>query len=149
MVLGMKAAAVCITNQGVGVVDESYYCKHEETDTRIFAHTASCTNCDTSHEYWHHYLVNVSLATSGKPWEALGRKAGWHCVYPLQYKLTGRLSQKGQFAGDQFTSLFTVYVLSVCDSVSCLFQCGKKRAANVATQNVDQLSAVTHGNVVE
>ncbi|KAG1650859.1 hypothetical protein GQR58_027673 [Nymphon striatum] len=121
-------------------VDELYCPNHEETDTRIFAHIASCddnnvfviqaTDTDIIFLAMYHFprLPNVV-----ELW--VEKNDLFLSIHDLVNELAKAVGKDGLALTD---TLLISYILSGCDSVSYPFKRGKKRTVKVALEHVDK-----------
>ncbi|KAG1681872.1 CCR4-NOT transcription complex subunit 6 [Nymphon striatum] len=113
LVLGVNAQATRVTQTEHTDVDELYCLNHEEADTRIFAHIASCDD----NNLW---VEKNDLFLS---------------IHDLVNELAKAVGKDGLALTD---TLLISYILSGCDSVSYPFKRGKKRTVKVALEHVDK-----------
>jgi hypothetical protein len=118
--------------------------KHEEADTRIFAHIAYCV------QFLHHKRV-VVMATDtdvimlciyysmrfAELEELWVKKMD---IYLPAHAIATSLAMQSDVNAAQLTSvLLTIYILTGCDTVSYLYRRGKKRAYKAAIDNIGHL----------
>ncbi|KAG1714726.1 hypothetical protein GQR58_000964 [Nymphon striatum] len=140
LVLGVNAQATRVTQTEHTDVDELYCPNHEEADTRIFAHIASCddnnvfviqaTDTDIIFLAMYHFprLPNVV-----ELW--VEKNDLFLSIHDLVNELAKAVGKDGLALTD---TLLISYILSGCDSVSYPFKRGKKRTVKVALEHVDK-----------
>ncbi|KAG1647996.1 hypothetical protein GQR58_030167 [Nymphon striatum] len=140
LVLGVNAQATRVTQTEHTDVDELYSPNHEEADTRIFAHIASCddnnvfviqaTDTDIIFLAMYHFprLPNVV-----ELW--VEKNDLFLSIHDLVNELAKAVGKDGLALTD---TLLISYILSGCDSVSYPFKRGKKRTVKVALEHVDK-----------
>ncbi|KAG1652811.1 Thrombospondin type-1 domain-containing protein 7A [Nymphon striatum] len=140
LVLGVNAQATRVTQTEHTDVDELYCPNHEEADTRIFAHIASCddnnvfviqaTDTDIIFLAMYHFprLPNVV-----ELW--VEKNDMFLSIHDLVNELAKAVGKDVLALTD---TLLISYILSGCDSVSYPFKRGKKRTVKVALEHVDK-----------
>ncbi|KAG1649643.1 Solute carrier family 23 member 2 [Nymphon striatum] len=140
LVLGVNAQATRVTQTEHTDVDELYCPNHEEADTRIFAHIASCddnnvfviqaTDTDIIFLAMYHFprLPNVV-----ELW--VEKNDLFLSIHDLVNELAKAVGKDVLALTD---TLLISYILSSCDSVSYPFKRGKKRTVKVALEHVDK-----------
>ncbi|KAG1664654.1 hypothetical protein GQR58_019710 [Nymphon striatum] len=138
LVLRVNAQATRVTQTEHTDVDELYCPNHEEADTRIFAHIASCddnnvfviqaTDTDIIFLAMYHFprLPNVV-----ELW--VEKNDLFLSIHDLVNELAKAVGKDGLALTD---TLLISYILSGCDSVSYPFKRGKKRTVKVALEHV-------------
>ncbi|KAG1708468.1 Ribosomal RNA processing protein 36 [Nymphon striatum] len=140
LVLRVNVQATRVTQTEHIDVDELYCPNHEEADTRIFAHIASCddnnafviqaTNTDIIVLAMYHFpqLPNVVEL--------------WVEKNDLFLSIHDLVNESAKAVGKDVLALTDTlhisYILSGCDSVSYPFKRGKKRTVKVALEHVDK-----------
>ncbi|KAG1659213.1 Spectrin beta chain [Nymphon striatum] len=140
LVLGVNAQATRVTQTEHTDVDELYCPNHEEADTRIFAHIASCddnnvfviqtTDTDIIFLAMYHFprLPNVVELWVEK-----------NDLFLFIHDLVNELAKAvGKDVLALTDTLLISYILSSCNSVSYPFKRGKKRTVKVALEHVDK-----------
>ncbi|KAG1660796.1 Heat shock protein [Nymphon striatum] len=146
LVLGVNAQATRVTQTEHTNVDELYCPNHEEADTRIFAHIASCddnnvfviqaTDTDIIVLAMYHFprLPNVVEL--------------WVEKNDLFLSIHDLVNESAKAVGKDVLALTDTllisYILSGCDSVSYPFKRGKKRTVKVALEHVDKHPAFSN-----
>ncbi|KAG1713897.1 Protein O-mannose kinase [Nymphon striatum] len=146
LVLGVNAQATRVTQTEHTDVDELYCPNHEEADTRIFAHIASCddnnvfviqaTDTDIIVLAMYHFprLPNVVEL--------------WVEKNDLFLSIHDLVNESAKAVGKDVLALTDTllisYILSGCDSVSYPFKRGKKRTVKVALEHVDKHPALSN-----
>ncbi|KAG1674633.1 Ankyrin repeat domain-containing protein 27 [Nymphon striatum] len=146
LVLGVNAQATRVTQTEHTDVDELYCPNHEEADTRIFAHIASCddnnvfviqaTDTDIIVLAMYHFprLPNVV-----ELW--VEKNDLFLSIHDLVNELAKAVGKDVLALTD---TLLISYILSGCDSVSYPFKRGKKRTLKVALEHVDKHPALSN-----
>ncbi|KAG1686677.1 hypothetical protein GQR58_008639 [Nymphon striatum] len=146
LVLGMNAQATRVTQTEHIDVDELYCPNHEEADTRIFAHIASCddnkvfviqaTDTDIIFLAMYHFprLPNVV-----ELW--VEKNDLFLSIHDLVNELAKAVGKDVLALTD---TLLISYILSGCDSVCYPFKRGKKRTVKVALEHVDKHSTLSN-----
>ncbi|KAG1663251.1 hypothetical protein GQR58_020488 [Nymphon striatum] len=146
LVLGVNAQATRVTQTEHTDVDELYCPNHEEADTRIFAHIASCddnkvfviqaTDTDIIFLAMYHFprLPNVV-----KLW--VEKNDLFLSIHDLVNELAKAVGKDVLALTD---TLLISYILSGCDSVCYPFKRGKKRTVKVALEHVDKHSTLSN-----
>lgn len=141
LTIGIDTRGICVTNRGVTMLEELCCTSHEEADTRIFAHIASCTQ---SNSFVIHATDTdiVMLAIYHFPRlphvrELWIEKNGMYL--PIHDFVKQCAEKVGKDKMEVTETLLASYVLSGCDSVSYPFGRGKRRAANVSLQMVGKM----------
>ncbi|KAG1672872.1 hypothetical protein GQR58_015794 [Nymphon striatum] len=146
LVLGVNAQATRVTQTEHTDVDELYCPNHEEADTRIFAHIASCddnnvfviqatdTDIIVLAMYYFPRLPNVVEL--------------WVEKNDLFLSIHDLVNESAKAVGKDVLALTDTllisYILSGCDSVSYPFKRGKKRTVKVALEHVDKHPALSN-----
>ncbi|KAG1669339.1 Zinc finger protein 696 [Nymphon striatum] len=117
LVLGVNAQATRVTQTGHTNVDELYCPNHEEADTRVFAHIASCDDNNA-------FRLQIQISSS--------------------WQLNESAKAVGKDMLALTDTLLISYILSGCDSVSYPFKRGKKRTVKVALEHVDKHPALSN-----
>lgn len=143
LVLGVTSDSIRITQNGVTVIQNLHCATHEEADTRIFAHIASCPN--ESCVIIHATDTDIVLLSLYHFPRLQNIKQLWveknDLFLPIHDLVKSLSDTMGKDPMKLTDSLLNCYVLSGCDSVSYPFRRGKKRAAKVALQHVDKMPA--------
>ncbi|KAG1698140.1 Importin-9 [Nymphon striatum] len=146
LVLGVNAQATRVTQTEHIDVDELYCPNHEEADTRIFAHIASCddnkvfviqaTDTDIIFLAMYHFprLPNVV-----ELW--VEKNDLFLSIHDLVNELAKAVGKDVLALTD---TLLISYILSGCDSVCYPFKRGKKRTVKVALEHVDKHSTLSN-----
>ncbi|KAG1656970.1 hypothetical protein GQR58_023659 [Nymphon striatum] len=146
LVLGVNAQATRVTQTEHTDVDELYCPNHEEADTRIFAHIASCddnkvfviqaTDTDIIFLAMYHFprLPNVV-----ELW--VEKNDLFLSIHDLVNELAKAVGKDVLALTD---TLLISYILSSCDSVCYPFKRGKKRTVKVALEHVDKHSTLSN-----
>ncbi|KAG1684653.1 hypothetical protein GQR58_009370 [Nymphon striatum] len=146
LVLGVNAQATRVTQMEHTDVDELYCPNHEEADTKIFAHIASCddnnvfviqaTDTDIIVLAMYHFprLPNVV-----ELW--VEKNDLFLSIHDLVNELAKAVGKDVLALTD---TLLISYILSGYDSVSYPFKQGKKRTVKVALDHVDKHPALSN-----
>ncbi|KAG1668451.1 hypothetical protein GQR58_017873 [Nymphon striatum] len=146
LVLGVNAQATRVTQTEHTDVDELYCANHEEADTRIFAHIASCdannvfviqaTDTDIIVLAMYHFLRLPNVVEL------------WVEKNDLFLSIHDLVNESAKAVGKDVLALTDTllisYILSGCDSVSYPFKRGKKRTVKVALEHVDKHPALSN-----
>ncbi|KAG1679024.1 Zinc finger protein 862 [Nymphon striatum] len=146
LVLGVNAQATRVTQTEHTNVDELYCPNHEEADTRIFAHIASCDDNDV-------FVIQATdtdiIVLAMYHFPRLPNVVElWVEKNDLFLSIHDLVNESAKAVGKDVLALTDTllisYILSGCDSVSYPFKRGKKRTVKVALEHVDKHPAFSN-----
>ena len=149
VVLGVDPQAIRVTNTKIKAVKNLYCPNHEEADTRIFSHIASCpensvvviqatdTDIVLLSMYYFPRLSNLFEIWVEK----------YDIFLPIHILVKELAKKVGKDPLVLTDTLLIGYVLSGCDSVSYPFKHGKRKAAKIPLPHIGEMPALSNAKI--